>query len=106
MIDANASELAPAHRPPHVAPGQAAQGVDLRKAQAATVRARNGALRSAADILVGGPPVPPSPAVREMIRNQFITATPTEAQTSRLRAAMAAAHAIPAKHKCEPRLRM
>ena len=99
------NDLAPSRQSSQTAPRQAAQGVDPRKAQAATIRARNGALRSAADILTGGPPVPPSPAVREMICSQFITSAPPDEDSARLLAAMAAAHALPAKQKCEPRLK-
>ena len=40
-----------------------------------------------------------------MISNQFITAVRTEQQESQLRTAMAAAHALPEKAKCTPRLR-
>ena len=43
----------------------------LQMAQAAVLRARTGALRSAAAQLVGGPPVPPSEAARKMISDLF-----------------------------------
>ena len=104
-MDAYASELANAQPQHRASTRQAAHGVDARKAQAATIRARTGAIRSAADILVGGPPVPPSPAVQATISNQFITAVRIEQQELQLRTAMAAAHALPEKAKCTPRLR-
>ena len=97
LVDAYASDLVTLQPHRHATTRQAAQGVDARKAQAAAVRARTGALRSAADVLVGGPPVPPSLAVRDMIRAQFITAPRTERQATQLRDAMTAARALPAK---------
>ena len=65
----------------------------------------SGALRSAADILVGGPPVPPTPAVTAPIRDQFITAPRTADQDQHLAEAFAAARALAPKAKCRPRLR-
>ena len=50
LVDDNASELASTPTNHRTGTRQAAQGVDARKAQAATARTRTGALRSAADI--------------------------------------------------------
>ena len=104
LIDAFAADLAVAHQAT-LPPRQAAQGVDKRKAQAAAIRARTGALRSAADILVGGPPVPPTPAITALIRDQFITDLPAPDHLQRLQAAIAAARQLPTKGRCVPRLR-
>ena len=105
LLDAYVADIAPAARPPVHPPRQSAQGVDPRKAQAAAIRARTGALRSAADILTGGPPVPPTPEIRALIAEQFITSAPDPANLARLHAATAAARNLPAKRKCEPRLK-
>ena len=40
-----------------------------------------------------------------MIRSQFITTAPPDEESARLLAAITAAHALPAKQKCEPRLK-
>ena len=105
LVDAYAADLQASlstARRPH---RHHAEGVDAHKAQAAAVRARVGALRSAADILVGGPPVPPTPAVTALIRDQFITAPRTADQDQHLAEAFAAARALAPKAKCRPRLR-
>ena len=94
LVDAYATDLsastAAAHRP-HRRP---AEGVDAHKAQAAAVRARVGALQSAADILIGGPPAPPTPAVAAHILEQFITAPRSAKQDPQLTDAITAAWAL------------
>ena len=104
LTDAYATDLATNSQHQQRQHRQQAEGVDARKAQPAAARARVGALRSAVDILVGGPPAPPSPAVAGMIRDRFIAA-PRAAEHELLLEAIDSSRAMAPGAICHPRLR-
>ena len=67
--------------------------LSAQAAQAAVLRARTGALRSAAAQLVGGPPVPPSEAAHTMI-NELFPAPLTDEQAAQLTCALESAQSV------------
>ena len=108
LVDALLADLAAAEEAHRIArsPRAHTTGSDITadQAQAAGVRARTGALKSAASILTGGPPVPPSPDIAAAISAQFITTASPE-QEQDLRDALAAASSIHTRAKFRPKLK-
>ena len=80
--------------------------IAAHKAQAACLRARTGALRSAAEILFGNSPSPPNAANNEHDPQPvYHRAAHAPAEEALFREAITAADNIPEKHKLRPRLR-
>ena len=68
-------------------------------AQAATLKARRGSKRGAADVLLGGPRVPPGPDADRTVRAVFQCGPLAESEQARRRQALEAAAAVPKKHR-------
>ena len=75
-------------------------------AQAAAVRGRTGSLRSAACILLGGPPVPPGPDTDSRVQNLFQMSEFSSEARSKLQRASDAAAALPQRRRIRVTLRM
>ena len=75
-------------------------------AQAATVRARTGALRSAASLLAGAPPVPPGPGTDEKLKELLPHQPLGRDAGSRLTKALEAAMAVPRRRRLRVTPRM
>ena len=91
-LDELAADAPDADCPPPRALDQAAP-LTQRRAQAAVLRARSGALKSAAAQLTGGPPVPPSNAARTMVEELFPDPLDDD-QASHLTRALEAAQSV------------
>jgi hypothetical protein len=68
-------------------------------AQAATVKARNGSRKAAADLLIGSPAVPPGPATNAQVRALFRCAPLLPAERADLRHVVDAITSLPPKKR-------
>ena len=91
-LDEAAAQRDPSGPAPQVGPDEP---LSAQRAQAATLRARAGALRSASNILTGRPPVPPGPDTDRQIEALFLTGAWSDDETASYRSAYAWARALP-----------
>ena len=77
----------------------ASGSISAATAQAATAKARNGSRRAAADLLIGGPPVPPGPDTDEQIHALFRRDPLTEEEQIEMRRVLEGIDALPAKKR-------
>ena len=111
LVDALLHDLQ-VSRDTHVAPSVIGRGsrdehgrLTSAAAQTATVKARTGSLRGSSAVLIGGPPVPPSPEADASVQSLFHTEPLSLAEHARLEEALAAAAAIPARKRLRVTLR-